>query len=211
MSNQATSTDPITLANVDDYLHHQDLFLPHGDGPTPHEIDAAITNASNSLLQEHDSSSLDHAGHHHDFDTSHIDENGHAIDPSLMDQSPSPAIGQGSTSANQRNTTIPYKRRILSDDAVQNPATNLAPFIKPQRQEDSAHPELIYFAARSEFEEWLKGESSWCHYVQRRVTNPEKRAEERLKARVRAHDRAIAGKLLKTRRVIQSPSGKAQC
>lgn len=210
-----TNNDPITLANVDDYLHHQDLFLPHDDdqGPTPHEIDAAITNASNSMLEEHNSSSLEQAAGHHghnDLDTSHHDhdENGHAIDPSLMDDlqhqqgqddsdnQNNAQAASSSRASNPKNHTLPYKRRILSEDAVHNPSTNLAPFIKPQRQEDSPHPEQIYFAARDDFEEWLKGESSWCHYVQRRVTNPEKRADERLKARIRAHERALAGKLM---------------
>lgn len=217
MSDQQDTNDPITLANVDEYLHHQDLFLPHHDGPTPHEIDAAITNASNSLLeqqqQEHDSSSLDHAAtRHNDLDTSHHDvhdhDHGHLIDPDLMDglqqhgessnsnPNSNSNNAQAPTGQNQaRSNTVPYKRRILSEDAVHNPTASLAPFIKPERSEDTPHPEQIYFANRDDFEEWLKGESSWCHYVQRRVTNPEKRAEERLKARVRAHERAVEGEL----------------
>jgi hypothetical protein len=45
---------------------------------------------------------------------------------------------------------------------------------------------------RAEFDVWFEGESSWCHFVQRRTTTPEKRAEERLRARIKAHERMLA-------------------
>lgn len=220
--------DPITLANVDQYLDHEGLFLPHDDGghhtgPTPHEIDAAITNASNSLLQqEHDSSSLDHpsqagvgvGGGGVGVGVGVAGDDGQVIDPSLMDDinakvdsaaAAAAAAAQaqagssnGTGTAGPRTHSQAYKRRLLSEETIHHPQANIAPFIKPQRDAASPHPEQILFATRGAFEEWLKGESSWCHYVQRRVTNPEKRADERLKSRIRAHERALAGKLALT-------------
>lgn len=194
--------DPITLANVDQYLDPEGLFLPHDDvghdhtGPTPLEIDAAIKNASDSLMQHHDSSSLDGPSH-----GGVLDHGGHVIDPSLMDSLDAHVDLTAAKAESSNGTTIrrthnqAYKRKLLPDDAIEHPQANLAPFIKPQRTAESPHPEQLLFGTRNAFEDWLKGESSWCHYVQRRVTNPEKRAEERLKSRIRAHERTLAGKL----------------
>jgi hypothetical protein len=215
----ADHSDSITLANVHQYLDGDGIFLPeedhiqqsirhehgHDDGPTDHEIDAAIHNASNSLLAhghghghgEHDSSSIDPLlqGHGH----GHDDPNDSLIDPTLMgqhDQGPSGSNdAKPNTLADDPNVHRhrQAKRRLLSEDAVTNPASHLAPFVKPQRGPDTPHPEQLLFTSRMEFDHWLSGESSWCHYVQRRVTNPEKRADERLKARMRAHERTLAG------------------
>lgn len=191
----ADHSDPITLANVHQYLDGDGIFLPeddetndqngrqhhHADGPTDHEIDAAIHNASNSLLV-HDSTSIDHGDS--------------LIDPSLMVDAQHNAssdikrpLGVDDSSTHLHRSA---KRRMLSEDAITNPTSHLAPFIKPQRGEGTPHPEQLLFTSRTEFETWLAGESSWCHYVQRRVTNPEKRADERLKARMRAHERSLA-------------------
>jgi hypothetical protein len=76
---------------------------------------------------------------------------------------------------------------------ITNPTIHLAPFSRPERDDDSLHPEHIHFPTKAEFESWFAGEDSWCHFVQRRVTTPEKRSEERAKARIRAHERALAG------------------
>jgi hypothetical protein len=76
---------------------------------------------------------------------------------------------------------------------ITNPTIHLAPFSRPDRDDDSPHPEHIRFPTKAEFESWFAGEDSWCHFVQRRVTTPEKRSEERAKARIRAHERALAG------------------
>ena len=212
---QQQSAESITLANVHQYLDGDGIFLPEDeddDGPTPHEIDAAIHNASNSLLN--DSSNIDATLN----DTYQVDDagqgqhDGSLIDPSLMDQQNHLETQSPQFSASGRNvrtadnTTLhrQAKRRMLSDDAVRNPVSNMAPFIRPQRGDDTPHPEQFLFKGRDDFEEWLSGESSWCHYVQRRVTNPEKRAEERLKARMRAHERTLAGKLRQSWYVAQS-------
>lgn len=209
--NQQQTAESITLANVHQYLDGDGIFLPEDEevnGPTPHEIDAAIHNASNSLL--HDSSDIDATlrdSYQQHEEQGHDQHDGSLIDPSLMDQQ---ELGTQSPqySASDRNvrtadnTTLhrQAKRRMLSEDAVRNPVSHMAPFIRPQRGEDTPHPEQFVFKGRDDFEEWLSGESSWCHYVQRRVTNPEKRAEERLKARMRAHERSLAGKLARLRR-----------
>jgi len=204
---QQQTAESITLANVHQYLDGDGIFLPEDeddDGPTPHEIDAAIHNASNSLLN--DSSSIDATLN----DTYQADDagqgqhDGSLIDPSLMDQqdhleTQSPQFSAGGRNVRTADNTTLHrqaKRRMLSDEAVRNPVSHMAPFIRPQRGDDTPHPEQFLFKGRDDFEEWLSGESSWCHYVQRRVTNPEKRAEERLKARMRAHERTLAGKLL---------------
>lgn len=199
---QATTTqntDSITLANVHQYLDGDGIFLPEDDtnGPTPHEIDAAIHNASNSLLA-HDSSAIDATLHDPQFQQGQ-DE---MIDPSLMGQENTPLENTDYTTTPRNiktdNTTLhrQAKRRMFTgDEAIQNPVAHLAPFIKPQRGEGSPHPEQLVFRARDDFEEWLNGESSWCHYVQRRITNPEKRADERLKARIKAHERNLSSKL----------------
>ncbi|KAL1409967.1 hypothetical protein Q8F55_003966 [Vanrija albida] len=72
------------------------------------------------------------------------------------------------------------------------PPAHIAPFSRPQRDDNTPHPEILAFANRAEFEVWFEGESSWCHFVQRRTTTPEKRAEERLRARIKAHERMLA-------------------
>ena len=77
--------------------------------------------------------------------------------------------------------------------AVSQPTVHSAPFNRPKRGQDTPCPELYVFANKAEFNVWLEGESSWCHYVQRRNTNPDKRAEERLRARQKAHAARIAG------------------
>ncbi|ORX40698.1 hypothetical protein BD324DRAFT_654461 [Kockovaella imperatae] len=72
-----------------------------------------------------------------------------------------------------------------------NPTVHLAPFSKPERAEGALCPEHYKFPSKAEFDIWLAGESSWCHYVQRRTTTPQQRADERMRARVKAHERAL--------------------
>jgi hypothetical protein len=212
---QSQTAESITLANVHQYLDGDGIFLPEDEdtqGPTPHEIDAAIHNASNSLL--HDSSDIDatlNDSHYHQLNEHVRDheqdqhDDGSLIDPSLMAehdqldaQSPQLNDNNGRNVRTGDNTTLhrQAKRRMLSGDVTKNPVLHMAPFVRPQRGDDTPHPEQLVFMNRDIFERWISGESSWCHYVQRRVTNPEKRAEERLKARLRAHERTLAGKLI---------------
>ena len=78
------------------------------------------------------------------------------------------------------------------DAPTVNPPVHHAPYSRQMRDESTPHPEHIQFNNRAMFEEWLEGERSWCHLVQRRTTTPEKRAEERIKARIKAHEKMIA-------------------
>ena len=80
-----------------------------------------------------------------------------------------------------------------AENPTRNPPSFYAPFAKFEREEDTPNPENIVFDDRAKFNEWLGGESSWCHFVQRRTITPERRAEERLKARKKAHDKAVSG------------------
>ena len=77
------------------------------------------------------------------------------------------------------------------DNPTLNPPVHTAPYSKPDRDDHTPNPEHITFSARYLFNVWLEGESSWCHFVQRRTTTPEKRAEERMKARIKAHEKMI--------------------
>jgi hypothetical protein len=77
-----------------------------------------------------------------------------------------------------------------------SPAPQHAPFDKPNRIEGTTPcPEHFHFSSRAEFDLWFAGETSWCHFVQRRSTTPDTRAEERMKMRIRAYERALAGEL----------------
>lgn len=70
---------------------------------------------------------------------------------------------------------------------------HVAPFARPNRTDEATpHPETLEFSSRPDFEVWFQGESSWCHFVQRRTTTPEKRAKERLRARIKAHEKLLA-------------------
>lgn len=73
-----------------------------------------------------------------------------------------------------------------------SPGPSFAPYFKPQRDESTPHPLYIHFAARSEFEYWLQGEDSWTHYVLKRYTTPQMRADQRLRAREKAHAAQLA-------------------
>jgi hypothetical protein len=86
---QQQNAESITLANVHQYLDGDGIFLPEDqddEGPTPHEIDAAIHNASNSLLN--DSSNIDPTLHnsYQADDGAQGEHDESMIDPSLMDQ-----------------------------------------------------------------------------------------------------------------------------
>ncbi|OCF38142.1 hypothetical protein I316_00366 [Kwoniella heveanensis BCC8398] len=77
-------------------------------------------------------------------------------------------------------------------EPITDPILYLAPFNKPHRDEATTpHPEYYLFASREKFRQWLEAESSWCHYVQRRTTTPDKRSAERFQARLRAYNRQL--------------------
>jgi hypothetical protein len=82
-----------------------------------------------------------------------------------------------------------------ADAASASKDKSFYPYVRPQRDESTPYPLLETYESKADFEVWLAEESSWCHYVQRRVTNPEKRAEERARARDKAFDKKLASKL----------------
>ena len=85
-----------------------------------------------------------------------------------------------------------------SSNPVTDATIHLAPFSKANRQDDDPHPEHMQFVTKSDFDIWFAGETSWCHFVQRRTTTPEKRAQERMRARRAAHEKALAGEPSRT-------------
>ncbi|EIW72270.1 hypothetical protein M231_04954 [Tremella mesenterica] len=81
---------------------------------------------------------------------------------------------------------------MIDPDVIRHPRVYMAPYDRPERGDDTPHPVKYAFDTRAEFQVWFEGESSWCHYVQRRKTNPEKRAEERMKTRVKNYEKNLA-------------------
>ncbi|KAI9633924.1 uncharacterized protein MKK02DRAFT_38596 [Dioszegia hungarica] len=108
------------------------------------------------------------------------------IDPSLLDPEPEGDAEQLDEAA-----------KPVAGPSTLPPQPNLHyPLVRPQRDDNTPYPEEHVFPTKAEFDVWMAAESSWCHYVQRRITNPEKRADERAKARDRAHERKLAGEVI---------------
>lgn len=84
-------------------------------------------------------------------------------------------------------------RTGTEDNPIANPETHIAPYSRVIRDDDWPLPEHQTFTTREMFTEWLEGESSWCHFVQRRTTTPQKRAEERVRGRIKAHEKMLMG------------------
>ncbi|WVR07775.1 hypothetical protein IAU60_004818 [Kwoniella sp. DSM 27419] len=110
-----------------------------------------------------------------------------------------PAAGVQSsvgTSANHETSSLVesiYRDRLGEEqNPIRNPTLNVAPFNRPNRDDNTPHPQYHLFNNRGDFNRWLDAECSWCHYVQRRTTTPDKRSAERLQARIRAHNRQMA-------------------
>jgi hypothetical protein len=95
--------------------------------------------------------------------------------------------------ANGSNTVATAYGAGTEENPIENPTIHMAPYSRPERGEGTPHPEYMVFPMREMFLDWLKGESSWCHFVQRRTTTPAKRAEERMKARLKAHEKMLMG------------------
>ncbi|WVQ73045.1 hypothetical protein IAR50_002608 [Cryptococcus sp. DSM 104548] len=77
---------------------------------------------------------------------------------------------------------------------IYNPTVYMAPFSKPERTEENMPQPVYYvFDNRQSFNAWLDGEGSWCHFVQRRSTTPDKRSQERLQTRIAKHNKKLEG------------------
>ena len=119
-------------------------------------------------------------------------------DPSTqyeIDEATASAINASLAEASKQVAHSPSHDDQVGDESrpIISPFVHSAPFSRPDRDENTPHPQHLVFTNRAEFEAWLEGESSWCHYVQRRTTTPEKRADERLRARIKAYERTLAG------------------
>jgi len=124
-----------------------------------------------------------------------------------LDEATASAITASLAEACQQQVATPATGRLGDEKTPNpNPIIHLAPFSKPNRGENTPYPEHLEFINRADFEVWLSGESSWCHYVQRRTTTPEKRAEERMRARLKAHERALAGQFSLSRTLRRKPN-----
>ena len=102
-----------------------------------------------------------------------------------------PSAGNGDIDAGMTSTAE-------LTEAQQATNETLAMYGRPIRDHLTPHPEEMEFATRSEFETWLEGELAWCHYIQRRITNPQKRAEERARARDREWANTYASESLQS-------------
>lgn len=125
-----------------------------------------------------------------------LDPHGHAHGGIDMLSGPSTAVASGSGSGNDIVTAVP------DDD---HNTDMLALYGRPLRDDNTPHPEMIDFNSKTDFELWLEGELAWCHYIQRRITTPQKRAAERAKARDQKYYKAVYGMSLR-HTVTHSPS-----
>ncbi|ORY26694.1 hypothetical protein BCR39DRAFT_540463 [Naematelia encephala] len=137
-----------------------------------------------------------------DDDGLFLPEDPDVIQPPAPSQADFDAVEAITASLKQANeASIVGSGPLLTEDGgvpgdqhniIHDPRPLIAPFVKPDRSDDTPHPEYIMFSSRVLFEAWIKGESSWCHFVQRRTTTPDKRSVERMRARERAHERSLA-------------------
>ncbi|WVO12466.1 hypothetical protein L204_100065 [Cryptococcus depauperatus] len=75
---------------------------------------------------------------------------------------------------------------------IMDPPVCSAPFQRPIRSHETTPSPVYYtFIDRAMFDVWLEGESSWCHYVQRRSTTPDKRSAERLQTRLAKYEKKL--------------------
>ncbi|WVR00199.1 hypothetical protein IAU59_007341 [Kwoniella sp. CBS 9459] len=180
-------------ASVHDAFHHHDG--EHGDGhePTQEDIHAVIQASLEAQVRANEQQ----ANAHHDnsttsmFDGAQVDDGGQEHDQAIASGSGSHATLATASEDPQGHAAIFDAKPGEEHQPITDPVLHLAPFNKPSRDENTPHPEYYLFASREKFTQWLEAESSWCHYVQRRTTTPDKRSAERFQARIRAHNRQL--------------------
>ncbi|WWC71920.1 uncharacterized protein I206_105879 [Kwoniella pini CBS 10737] len=152
----------------------------HNNQPTQEDIDAVIK------------ASLDHAQAQAAADAvvAAVSRLNDSIDPSLADS------GEQLENQNDGKSQIDQKFSNTEPgqehNPIHEPPLHIAPFSRPSRSiEDTPLPLYLHFGSKNHFLRWLDAESSWCHFVQRRTTTPDKRSAERLQARMRAHQRSL--------------------
>lgn len=152
-------------------LHHN---LPHTQPINLHDAQSAYTMQIDPMLQDDDELFLPE-------------------DPQGQSQADIDAVQAITASLKQANgVASDGEEEQQGDQRVRDPPPHIAPFSRPTRREGAVEPEYMVFTSRDTFESWLGGESSWCHFVQRRTTTPEKRAEDRMKARVRTYEKSLS-------------------
>jgi len=194
--------------SLDDDQH--DLFLPEVS-----EEESNKTREALNALNQHQRA-LDHAQHIHQTHQAHVDSShigggsssSHGSENDVHDANPldDAAVSAIKASLSQAQAQAKASRvhpraegsggngekTGQEDNPTVDPPIHTAPYSKPDRDDATTpNPEHILFTTRYLFNVWLEGESSWCHFVQRRTTTPEKRAEERMKARIKAHEKMI--------------------
>ncbi|WWC64684.1 uncharacterized protein I303_107295 [Kwoniella dejecticola CBS 10117] len=188
--------------DIQDAIHQTHERGDENDTPTQADIDAVIK------------ASLDHAQAQAAADAvaaavSHLTDQSQdqtQIDPALAQDSEAgtgnqigngKGSGTGNGNGNSKTKTPGDKRFPDSEpgqehNPIPDPPLHIAPFSRPSRTvEDTPLPLFLTFGSRPDFLRWLDAESSWCHFVQRRTTTPDKRSAERLQARIRAHERSL--------------------
>ncbi|WWD19538.1 hypothetical protein CI109_103999 [Kwoniella shandongensis] len=203
--------DPALTGGSDFFPDHVDVQDQHpsSTGVVHHANDDVTNEPTQEDIDAVIKASLDHAQAQAQAEA---EAEGVTTDPSIAGVGVSVSdvvFGSGSSpntpDGQQANTGSTAKsrpnKRPKGEDAKpgeeDNPLTDetatiyLAPFSKPERGIDTPFPEHYLFQSRTQFEKWLEGESSWCHFVQRRTTTPDKRSAERLQARIRAYQRSL--------------------
>ncbi|WVW86052.1 hypothetical protein I302_108090 [Kwoniella bestiolae CBS 10118] len=99
---------------------------------------------------------------------------------------------EGGSEPPRKKTKVDDTLPGCEGNPISNPPLHIAPFSKPDRQAGTTPlPLYLLFQDKTQFLRWLDAESSWCHFVQRRTTTPDKRSAERLQSRIRAHNRSL--------------------
>ncbi|OCF61215.1 hypothetical protein L486_00861 [Kwoniella mangroviensis CBS 10435] len=121
------------------------------------------------------------------------------IDTALPDSDDIPTQQEQGDAEDLNERPSKRAKTLLDDDQlgtegnpIPNPTLHIAPFSKPDRQIGSTPlPLYLQFPNKGQFLRWLDAENSWCHFVQRRTTTPDKRSAERLQSRIRAHNKSM--------------------
>ncbi|TYJ57082.1 hypothetical protein B9479_002183 [Cryptococcus floricola] len=162
---------------------------------TQEEINAAI---KQSILKAPDHV-RDEMDHENDLGDGSELVTSSGIEADAQHHGPTPTLNSPIPTGHDRNDVSvagPSGHEPLGSEhnPIYNPTVYMAPFSKPERsQEDTPQPAYYVFDNRQAFNAWLDGEGSWCHFVQRRSTTPDKRSQERLQTRMAKHNKKLEG------------------
>lgn len=174
-----------------------DLVHGHGHHELDFPLDPTLGDDSADLFlpeePEHDTINA------HRDDVTTLDDAAVSAIKASLSQAQAASRAQDTVEATTINTQangdgLTDHRRGSEENPVINPELHVAPYSREVRDDDTPLPQHLTFQTRTMFDEWLEAECSWCHFVQRRTTTPEKRAEERVKGRIKAHEKLLLGK-----------------